>query len=94
MAQTQILETDKQVTVDQAIENYKRELDATGEDLTEAVRLQRAFSVYIDTLEKGSIDFNKALRAYVSSLWSHHAADSNSTKEAYWPASAAAPKIN
>jgi hypothetical protein len=34
MAQTQILETDKQVTVDQAIENYKRELDATGEDLT------------------------------------------------------------
>ena len=66
MAQTQILETDKQVTVDQAIENYKRELDATGEDLTEAVRLQRAFSVYIDTLEKGSIDFNKALRAYVS----------------------------
>jgi len=44
MAQTQILETDKQVTVDQAIENYKRELDATGEDLTEAVRLQRAFS--------------------------------------------------
>jgi len=36
MAQTQILETDKQVTVDQAIENYKRELDATGEDLTVA----------------------------------------------------------
>ena len=51
----------------EAIDNYERELAACGEDLHKAVRVQRGFSAYLDTIE-GTDHYDRALHMFVNSL--------------------------